>query len=63
MNTRIQVEHGLRSCNRDRSGQRANISCVRKELEFPDDVLLSGHAIQCRINAEDPKSFILPLEK
>jgi len=60
MNTRIQVEHGVTEAV-------TGIDLVREQILIAsgeelgisqDDVLLSGHAIQCRINAEDPKSFI-----
>ena len=62
MNTRIQVEHGVTEAV-------TGIDLVRKQILIAsgeelgisqDDVLLSGHAIQCRINAEDPKSYPFP---
>ena len=60
MNTRIQVEHGVTEAVTGIDLVREQILIASgKELEIlQDDVLLSGHAIQCRINAEDPKSFI-----
>ena len=60
MNTRIQVEHGVTEAVTGIDLVREQILIASgKKLEISqDDVLLSGHAIQCRINAEDPKSFI-----
>ena len=60
MNTRIQVEHGITEAVTGIDLVREQILIASgKKLEISqNDVLLSGHAIQCRINAEDPKSFI-----
>ena len=60
MNTRIQVEHGVTEAVTGIDLVREQILIASgKELGISqDDVLLSGHAIQCRINAEDPNSFI-----
>ncbi len=56
MNTRLQVEHCV-------SEERAGIDLVEQQIlaaaghRLPftqDDIRLQGHAIECRINAEDP---------
>ena len=60
MNTRIQVEHGVTEAVTGIDLVRTNFNCIRKRVRvFPSDVLLSGHAIQCRINAEDPNFYPL----
>jgi acetyl-CoA carboxylase biotin carboxylase subunit len=60
MNTRIQVEHPV-------TEMITGIDLVREQLLIADgqplkfsqeDISLRGHAIECRINAEDSKSFI-----
>jgi acetyl-CoA carboxylase biotin carboxylase subunit len=60
MNTRIQVEHPI-------SEMVSGIDIVREQLRIASgaplgyrqaDVKLAGHAIECRINAEHPESFV-----
>ena len=60
MNTRVQVEHPV-------SEMVTGIDIVKEQilvasgqpLSFTqDDVVIRGHAIECRINAEDPKTFM-----
>ena len=59
MNTRLQVEHTV-------TEMTGGLDIVQKQIEVAlgeklaltqADVTLSGHAIECRINAEDPVSF------
>ena len=63
MNTRIQVEHTVTELvdgrrPRPRAGARSRAG---EPLELPqDDIRLQGHAIECRINAEDPSAGFLP---
>lgn len=62
MNTRVQVEHCV-------TEMISNIDIVREQilvaagekLDFTQkDVILRGHAIECRINAENPEKEFMP---
>ncbi|MBZ0122173.1 MAG: acetyl-CoA carboxylase biotin carboxylase subunit, partial [Sandaracinaceae bacterium] len=60
MNTRIQVEHPVTELvtGIDLVAEQIHIASGQG-LSFPKDrrPVLSGHAIECRINAEDPDTF------
>ncbi|MGN6797523.1 MAG: acetyl-CoA carboxylase biotin carboxylase subunit, partial [Gaiellaceae bacterium] len=62
MNTRIQVEHTVTELVAGIDLVRAQIRIALGEpLELSqEDVRLRGHAIECRINAEDPSAGFLP---
>ncbi|MGX7174093.1 acetyl-CoA carboxylase biotin carboxylase subunit [Enterococcus ratti] len=62
MNTRIQVEHPV-------TEMVTNIDLVKKQIEIAsgqplemkqEEVIFSGHAIECRINAENPAAHFAP---
>ena len=59
MNTRIQVEHPVSEMisGIDIVQQQIRIACGEKLPIRQRDVVLKGHAIECRINAEDPYNF------
>ena len=62
MNTRIQVEHPVTEMvtGVDLIAEQIKIASG-ENLEFKqDDVQLKGHAIECRINAEDPSHNFRP---
>jgi len=62
MNTRIQVEHPVTEMvtGVDLIAEQIKIASG-ENLEFnQDDVQLNGHAIECRINAEDPSHNFRP---
>jgi acetyl-CoA carboxylase, biotin carboxylase subunit len=60
MNTRIQVEHGITELISGRDLVKEQILVAAGEpLSFAQkDIELKGHALECRINAEDPVSFV-----
>ena len=60
MNTRIQVEHPVTELvtNTDLIAEQINIASGERLSMKQEDISLKGHAIECRINAEDPKTFI-----
>ncbi|ELV07537.1 acetyl-CoA carboxylase biotin carboxylase subunit [Wohlfahrtiimonas chitiniclastica] len=60
MNTRIQVEHPVTELITGIDLVRAQIDIADgKPLKFTqEDITYTGHAIECRINAEDPKTFL-----
>ena len=59
MNTRVQVEHPVTEMitGIDIVQEQIRIACGEKLRFRQRDVILSGHAIECRINAEDPFKF------
>ena len=60
MNTRLQVEHPVTEMITGVDLVREQIRIANGErLSFSqDDLTLEGHAIECRINAENPRSFM-----
>ena len=60
MNTRLQVEHPVTEMVTDIDLVKQQIlSASGEKLTIKqEDVKIKGHAIECRINAEDPISFI-----
>ncbi|HZV65814.1 MAG TPA: acetyl-CoA carboxylase biotin carboxylase subunit [Telluria sp.] len=59
MNTRVQVEHPVSEMitGIDIVQEQIRIACGEKLRFRQRDIMLSGHAIECRINAEDPFKF------
>ena len=62
MNTRIQVEHPI-------SELVSGVDLIREQIRVAagltlsvkqEDIVLRGHAIECRINAEDPVHNFMP---
>ncbi|GIV34496.1 MAG: acetyl-CoA carboxylase biotin carboxylase subunit [Chitinophagales bacterium] len=62
MNTRLQVEHPVTECITGTDLVREQIQIARGEkLSFTqEDLSIHGHAIELRINAEDPYNDFLP---
>ena len=60
MNTRLQVEHPV-------TEMVTGVDIVKEQIKIAmglplsikqEDIVEKGHAIECRINAEDPKTFM-----
>ncbi|MGQ3892204.1 acetyl-CoA carboxylase biotin carboxylase subunit [Legionella sp. CNM-4043-24] len=60
MNTRIQVEHPV-------TEMISGIDLIKEQIKIAsglpftlkqEDIVLRGHALECRINAEDPRTFM-----
>lgn len=62
MNTRIQVEHPVTEevCGVDLVKEQLRIACGEKLSFSQEEVVMKGHAIECRINAEKPDEGFTP---
>ncbi len=62
MNTRIQVEHPITEMvtGVDIVQEQIKIAAGEKLSFTQEDIVLKGHSIECRINAEDPKFDFRP---
>jgi acetyl-CoA carboxylase biotin carboxylase subunit len=62
MNTRLQVEHSVTEmrCGVDLVREQIRIAAGHRLGLAQSEVLLAGHAIECRINAEDPAAGFRP---
>ena len=62
MNTRIQVEHPITELvtNTDLIKEQIRIAAGEELSYSQNDIQVTGHAIECRINAEDPLNDFAP---
>ena len=62
MNTRVQVEHCVTEMisQVDIVREQILVASGEKLSYTQDDIKLRGHAIECRINAEDPENAFMP---
>ncbi len=62
MNTRIQVEHPITEeiMEVDLIREQINVAFGKKLELKQEDIKINGHAIECRINAEDPSKNFRP---
>ncbi|RZL93599.1 MAG: acetyl-CoA carboxylase biotin carboxylase subunit, partial [Variovorax sp.] len=62
MNTRVQVEHPVTECvtGIDIVKEQIRIAAGERLAHRQEDVQLRGHAVECRINAEDPEHGFAP---
>lgn len=60
MNTRIQVEHPITEMitGFDLVKEQINVANGKKLSVKQKDIKIKGHSIECRINSEDPETFI-----
>ena len=60
MNTRIQVEHPVTECvtGVDLIREQIRIAAGESLSLTQDEIRIQGHAVECRINAEDPEKFL-----
>lgn len=62
MNTRIQVEHPVSEfvSGVDLIKEQIRVAAGEPLSVAQEDIVLRGHAIECRINAEDPENHFMP---
>ena len=62
MNARIQVEHSVSEmvCGMNLIKEQIRVALGEPLSHDPNDVAVRGHAIECRVNAEDPDKNFIP---